>query len=58
MPAVKYCAVAEKQLADRRFYRPTTPQENIDSKVRQRLIALLLHLRARNFISPSELRAS
>jgi len=55
MPTAKYVIEAEKQLADQRQYKEVF--EDVDKATKQRLTALLRHLRANNFVSVKEFRA-
>ena len=55
MPTVKYVAEAERQLRDQHQYKEVF--EDIDKTTKQRLVMLLRHLRANNFVSIKEARA-
>ena len=55
VPTEKYEREANRQLSDTQRYRETT--EDIDRRTKQRLTALLQHLRNTNFVSPREFRA-
>ena len=54
MPTTKYIAEAERQLEDQRQYKEVV--EDIDKTTKQRLVVLLRHLRANNFVSMKEFR--